>query len=155
MKVEEEVDGDGELEIDVQNDDAAAAGHSNGTSSAPPSSLKVGALQQFLTLYLCLCIQHVSSRCRKRTEEIRQIASRRAGQALLARNQEILWNKWDCLVACLVSILSGLVLVVDFSTRCCFSGNLGMNMNPLAAAFSRGGLPPIFDQHAQVSGADL
>ncbi|KAK5964671.1 Transcription factor unc-37 [Trichostrongylus colubriformis] len=28
-------------------------------------------------------------------------------------------------------------------------GNLGMNMNPLAAAFSRGGLPPIFDQHAQ------
>ncbi|PIO69875.1 Groucho/TLE Q-rich domain protein [Teladorsagia circumcincta] len=29
-------------------------------------------------------------------------------------------------------------------------GNLGMNMNPLAAAFSRGGLPPIFDQHAQV-----
>lgn len=33
-----EDDGDGDLEIDVQNDDA---GHSNGTSSAPPSSSKV------------------------------------------------------------------------------------------------------------------
>ncbi|CAI4230157.1 unnamed protein product [Auanema sp. JU1783] len=36
-KLEEDVDGDGELEIDVQNDDAI---HSNGTSSAPPSSVK-------------------------------------------------------------------------------------------------------------------
>lgn len=36
-RVEDE--GDGDLEIDVQNDDA---GHSNGTSSAPPSSTKKG-----------------------------------------------------------------------------------------------------------------
>ncbi|KAE9421702.1 hypothetical protein Angca_003134 [Angiostrongylus cantonensis] len=111
MKIEDDADGEGELEIDVQNDDIGGAGHSNGTSSAPPSSIKAR-----------LCAPKTDGR-----DSTNSVAS--SGASTPGPKPR---NPLEQM-----GIPGGMF------------GNLGMNMNPLAAAFSRGGLPPIFDQHAQ------